>query len=67
MGLLSRRRDPADERALLLVLTDEGQDLRRLAVPIPSTMVERLALDPAQIDEIRRAAELLVAACAAAS
>ncbi|WP_426595534.1 MarR family winged helix-turn-helix transcriptional regulator [Cellulomonas sp. McL0617] len=67
MGMLRRERDTADERALLLVLTETGRDLRELAVPIPATMVERLALDPAQIDEIRRAAELLVAACAAAS
>jgi len=67
MGLLRRERDAADERALLLVLTDEGRELRAQAVPIPATMVDRLALQPAQIEEIRRAAELLVAACAAAS
>ena len=67
MGLLRRERDDADERALLLVLTEKGRDLRNLAVPIPTRMVERLALEPAQIEEIRRAAELLVAACTAAS
>ena len=67
MGLLRRERDEENERALLLVLTEAGRDLRRLAVPIPATMVARLALEPTQIDEIRRAAELLVAACAAAS
>jgi DNA-binding MarR family transcriptional regulator len=67
MGLLRRERDGADERALLLVLTDAGRDLRSLAVPIPATMVERLALEPAEIEQIRRAAELLVAACAAAA
>ena len=67
MGLLRRERDPVDERALLLVLTDKGRELRSQAVPIPATMVERLGLEPAQIEEIRRAAELLVAACTAAS
>src|SRR4051794_14348169 len=67
MGLLRRERDPADERALLLVLTDSGRDLRSRAVPTPATMVERLGLEPAEIEQIRRAAELLVAACAAAS
>src|SRR6478609_7573768 len=53
MGLLRRERDPADERALLLVLTDRGRELCSQAVPIPATMVERLALEPAQIEEIR--------------
>src|SRR6478735_4567446 len=52
-GHLRRERDTADERALLLVLTDEGRELRAQAVPIPATMVDRLALQPAQIEEIR--------------
>ena len=67
MGLLRRERDPGDERALVIVLTDAGRQMRGRAVDIPATMVERLALDPAQIDQIRQSAELLVAACAAAS
>ena len=66
-GPAAPRAGPDDERALLLVLTDAGRDLRSQAVPIPATMVDRLGLEPAQIEEIRRAAELLVAACAAAS
>ncbi|MGY4643824.1 MarR family winged helix-turn-helix transcriptional regulator [Cellulomonas sp. URHB0016] len=67
MRLVRRERDPDDERALAIVLTDTGRDLRSSAVGIPTTMVERLGLDPVQIDEIRRAAELLVAACGAAT
>ena len=67
MGLLRRERDTADERALVLVLTDAGRQMRSKAVDIPATMVERLALDPAQIEQIRQSAQLLVAACAAAS
>jgi len=67
MRLVRRERDPDDERALAIVLTDAGRELRSSAVGIPATMVERLGLEPAQIDEIRRAAELLVAACAAAA
>ena len=66
MGLLRRERDPDDDRALLLVLTDAGRELRSRAVPIPATMVDRLGLEPAQIEQIRRAAELLVTACEAA-
>ena len=67
LGLLRRERDRADERALLIVLTDAGKEMRRQAVGIPVTMVERLALEPAQIDQVRESAELLLAACAAAS
>ena len=67
LGLLRRERDPADERALVIELTDAGRDLRSSAVGIPATMVERLALEPAQIEQIRQSAELLVAACATAS
>jgi DNA-binding MarR family transcriptional regulator len=67
MRLVRRERDPDDERALAIVLTDAGRELRSSAVGIPATMVERLGLERAQIDEIRRAAELLVAACAAAT
>ncbi|GIG22558.1 MarR family transcriptional regulator [Cellulomonas chitinilytica] len=67
MRLVRRERDPDDERALAIVLTDAGRAMRDSAVDIPATMVERLGLERAQIDEIRRAAELLVAACAAAA
>ncbi|MBO9553025.1 MarR family transcriptional regulator [Cellulomonas sp.] len=67
MRLVRREKDPDDERALAIVLTDAGREMRASAVDIPATMVERLGLERAQIDEIRRAAELLVAACAAAT
>jgi len=67
MGLVHRGRDEVDERALVIGLTDAGRALRASAVDIPATMVARLGLDQEQIEEIRRAAELLVAACASAS
>jgi len=67
MRLVRREKDPDDERALAIVLTDAGREMRASAVDIPATMVERLGLERAQVDEIRRAAELLVAACAAAT
>jgi len=67
MRLVRREKDPDDERALAIVLTDAGREMRASAVDIPATMVERLGLERAQVDEIRRAAELLVAACAAAN
>ncbi len=67
MRLVRREKDPDDERALAIVLTDAGRRMRAQAVDIPATMVERLGLERAQVDDIRRAAELLVAACAAAT
>lgn len=49
-GLLRRERDPRDDRALAVVLTDEGRALRRRAVDIPAAIVERLGLP---LEELR--------------
>jgi DNA-binding MarR family transcriptional regulator len=48
-GLVSRARDPRDERALAITLTDAGQALRERAEQIPSGIVERLGMD---VDEL---------------
>lgn len=40
-GLVTRDRDPADERKLIIALTDRGRDLRREAADIPGQL-ERL-------------------------
>jgi MarR family transcriptional regulator, organic hydroperoxide resistance regulator len=62
MALVRRDRDPDDERALLIVLTDAGRDLRAQAVGIPASMVDGLGLERAEIEQIRAAAELLYVA-----
>ncbi|KOV82257.1 MarR family winged helix-turn-helix transcriptional regulator [Nocardia sp. NRRL S-836] len=44
IGYVRRERDRADERALALRLTEEGQELRNEAVTIPFKVVERLGM-----------------------
>ena len=44
VGYLRRERDPHDERALAVVLTEEGRALREDALAIPPAIVERLGL-----------------------
>jgi DNA-binding MarR family transcriptional regulator len=61
-GLVRRERDPDDDRALLIVPTEAGRDLRARAVGIPASMVDGLGLTQAQIEQIRAAAELLYVA-----
>lgn len=67
MGLVTRERDPDDERVLAIDLTDAGRRLRASAVPVPLAMVEGLGLDEEQLRRIREAADLVIAACTAAT
>ena len=43
---LTRRRDPEDERNLLICLTPQGQALREKALGIPNQMCACMALEP---------------------
>lgn len=52
-GLLQRRRDPADERSLMIEITPEGLLLREKAVDIPVKMGECLALTPEELEGMR--------------
>ncbi|MBD3781968.1 MAG: MarR family transcriptional regulator [Micrococcales bacterium] len=52
-GLVERRRDTADERAVSVGLTPAGRRLRRRAEQIPPAVIERLGMDVTELEEIR--------------
>lgn len=52
-GLVSRAKDPADERALAVALTSAGTALREKALAVPGQVVERLGLPIADLEHAR--------------
>jgi DNA-binding MarR family transcriptional regulator len=52
-GLLVRGRNPRDERALEVTLTDEGRALRERATAVPGAVLERLGMPVAELEDIR--------------
>jgi MarR family transcriptional regulator, organic hydroperoxide resistance regulator len=45
-GLISRNRDSADERNVIITLTNQGMALREKAVEIPAKLGECISLSP---------------------
>ncbi|MFD3458726.1 MarR family winged helix-turn-helix transcriptional regulator [Nocardia fluminea] len=52
-GLITRRRDPHDERTLHIDLTEAGRKLREQAERIPPAVVARLGVSLADLEELR--------------
>ncbi|MEV6220301.1 MarR family winged helix-turn-helix transcriptional regulator [Nocardia fluminea] len=52
-GLITRRRDPHDERTLHIDLTEAGRELREQAERIPPAVVARLGVSLADLEELR--------------
>jgi DNA-binding MarR family transcriptional regulator len=52
-GLVTRRRDPGDERAVAVTLTPAGRGLRADAERIPPAVLARLGLELAELEELR--------------
>ena len=52
-GLVTRRRDPADERAVAVTLTPAGRRLRQDAERIPHAVMARLGIGLAELEELR--------------
>ena len=52
-GLVTRRRDPHDERAVAVGLTPAGRRLRAQAEKIPPAVMARLGIGLAELEELR--------------
>ncbi|MEO5877954.1 MAG: MarR family transcriptional regulator [Streptosporangiaceae bacterium] len=61
-GLLERRRAILDERALSVVLTEQGRRLRDQAELVPAAIVERLGMEVAELRELRLMLTRVIAA-----
>lgn len=67
LGLVDRRRDPADERTLRVTLTDAGRELRDEALAVPPTVMERLDLTLEEVQTLHAALTPLIAKSRAAA
>ena len=66
-GLVRRDRNPEDERSLAVVLTPQGRRLRKRALAVPGTILERLDMDLDDLMVLRdRLTEVIGSAKAAA-
>ena len=61
-GLLRRDRDPRDERALAIALTDKGRALRTEAERIPAGIVDRLGMEVPALTALHAALTEVIAA-----
>ncbi|WP_380267403.1 MarR family winged helix-turn-helix transcriptional regulator [Hymenobacter caeli] len=51
---VSRRRDPRDERSVIVGLLPAGRDLQQRAGHVPEKLLEKLALTPAAFEALRQ-------------
>ncbi|HEX5365505.1 MAG TPA: MarR family transcriptional regulator [Acidimicrobiales bacterium] len=65
-GLVTRRRDPRDERRVLVGVTDEGLALRERVASVPEALAACVGLDPDSAARLRDELVELVAAVDAA-
>ena len=66
LGLISRTRSAADERATDVELTDKGAALRDRARAIPDAVVARLGVDVTELEELHRVLTTINSAALAA-
>ena len=59
-GFITRRRDPDDERRVLIAPTPQGKALRAKAARIPEVLAQRIALTPPEIESLHKSAVSLV-------
>jgi DNA-binding MarR family transcriptional regulator len=63
-GLVTRTRDAADERRVLIGLTEQGVALRQAARDVPATLASGLSLSSQELAELRDSVQHLVAVLA---
>ncbi|MGA0588613.1 MarR family winged helix-turn-helix transcriptional regulator [Dyella sp. KRB-257] len=61
-GLLTRTRDPADERCVRIALSPQGRALKRRAAQVPAGMRCRIGLPPDDIESLREQLHALLQA-----
>lgn len=66
-GLVARNRAPGDDRSLAVDLTETGRALRQKAAAVPGTMMGRLGLTRAQVQELNGTMRQLITAAQAAA
>ncbi|KQV67598.1 MarR family transcriptional regulator [Nocardioides sp. Root122] len=66
-GLVRRDRNPDDERSLAVGLTPQGRELRRRALQVPATVVERLDMDVDELMSLRDSLTEVITAAKAAT
>ncbi|MGW0159535.1 MarR family winged helix-turn-helix transcriptional regulator [Mycobacterium sp. NPDC003323] len=66
LGFISRARSATDERTTLVNLTEGGAALRRQALQIPPTVVSRLGVDMAELEQLHTVLTRINAAAVAA-
>ncbi len=64
-GLIERRRDPDDDRALAVSLTPAGVALRERALTVPGQIMDRLGVGIPELERARDALNGILAATAA--
>ena len=61
-GLITRGRDPHDDRALAVTLTPSGARLRSRAEKVPPAILERLGMELSELEDLRDGLTRLIAA-----
>lgn len=64
VGHVTRRRDPRDERALAVELTEQGRALREQALLVPPAIMERLGMTAEELTVLHRSLTRVIAAAA---
>lgn len=64
VGYVTRQRDPRDERALAVTLTESGRALRREALKIPPAIISRLGMSLPELESLHTALTQVIKAAA---